>query len=912
MTRRVTVVPHTHWDREWYRPFQSFRADLVELLDELLPRLDADPSAGHFMLDGQMAVIDDYLEIRPDAEALMRRLATAGRLGVGPWYILMDEFLVSGETIVRNLEMGLDRAASFGGAMRVGYLPDMFGHIAQMPQILSQFGFDDAVVWRGMPAAVDSSPFWWQAPDGSTVKAEYLPRGYGNGARLPEDAKDLVERIREFDRAQTRFVGDGPILWMNGTDHQIPAPHLGRLVAEANDQQDHYELVVASLPDHLALTSAEGAPSWTGELRSGARANLLMGVASNRTDVRQAAARAERAVEQMAEPMAAMASVVGFDWPSSFLDVVWRDLVLNSAHDSVCACSVDEVCDAVLVRYAEATRIAEAVTAKALRALADAIDEPGTVIANTSGRTRSGLVELDLPGNGGADGLQLLSERPERELIHTVWRSDAPTVVERELHIHLGIQGVELDVGGDGNVDVTIHSDPADRRQPTFGWVVTELRSLAAEDPDAEVRVWLHQPPTRTVLARATDVPGLGWTAWAPGPLDVDPVRVLPAAQPNREEFRTAEVGNCSQNPAGAPLGLTNGLVTVEVDPDDGTFSVNGHRGLGRLVDDGDEGDTYNYSPPAHQQVIDRPDSVEVEVVETGPLRGRLAVRSHYTWPEMVVDGRRVGSVPTEVVTTLELRAGESLVRVTNRLDNRSREHRLRVHLPLVEAAVESEAECAFGMVRRGLAAEGGETETALPTFPSRRFVRAGGITAVHEGLLEYELVDLDDRGAHTLALTLLRCTGWLSRGPMTFRPQPAGPVVETPDAQMPGRQELRWAVAVERPGAPAVDPYAMVDDVFLPLLVERGAGGGPLPSGHQVVEVRGAEVSAVLADGPRLEVRLFNPSHNTAEVEVPGRSGWLRSLGGRFTERFDGRVTLEPWRIATLSFDQTAALDTD
>ncbi|MFP3905982.1 MAG: glycoside hydrolase family 38 C-terminal domain-containing protein [Acidimicrobiales bacterium] len=881
MTRRVTVVPHTHWDREWYRPFQSFRADLVALLDELLPRLDADPSAGHFMLDGQMAVVDDYLEIRPEAEPLVRRLAAGGRLGVGPWYILMDEFLVSGETIVRNLEMGLDRAATFGGAMRVGYLPDMFGHIAQMPQILTQFGFSDAVVWRGVPAAIDQSPFWWRAPDGSMVKAEYLPRGYGNGARLPDDAKDLVERIREFDRAQTRFVGDGPILWMNGTDHQVPAPHVGRLVAEANDQQDEYELVVGSLPDHLALTSADGAPTWTGELRSGSRANLLMGVASNRTDVRQAAARAERWLERLAEPLATMAAVAGYEWPSTFLDLAWRNLVLDSAHDSVCACSIDEVCDAVLVRYAEAHRIAEAVTDQALAAVASSLAEPATIVVNTSGRTRSGLIELELPGNGADDGLQLLSERPEQELIHTVPRSDAPTVVERELHIHLGVQGVEIDTSDDASVDVTIHADPADRRQPTFGWVVDELRSMVDHAPEGTVRVWLRRPPTRHVLTRVSDVPGLGWSPWTPGPLDVTPVSV-------------ADDG----------MGLTNGAVTVTVDPDDGTFSVDDHGGLGRLVDDGDEGDTYNHSPPSHQHVVDTPDSVQVAVTETGPLRGRVQITCRYTWPEEIVDGVRVGSVPVEVTTTLELRAGESLVRVTTALDNRCRDHRLRVHLPLVEPAQGSEAECAFGIVTRGLTAEGGETETALPTFPSRRFVRAGGITVAHEGLTEYELVDIEGETARTLAITLLRCTGWLSRGPMAYRPQPAGPVLETPGAQMSGRHELRWAVQVTHPGDAAPDPYAMVDDAFLPLLVSRGDGGGTSPLHHQLVDVRGAEASAVLGRGPRVEVRVFNPSPAPAEVEVPHRSGWVCDLAGRAIERFDQRLRLPPWRIATLSLD--------
>ena len=139
--RRIAIVPHTHWDREWYKSYQDFRLDLVELIDTLIPLLERDASYPYFMLDGQMAVVDDYLEVRPEAEGRLRALAAAGRVSMGPWYILMDEFLASGETIVRNLQMGIERGAAFGGVMDVGYLPDMFGHIAQMPQILRLAGF---------------------------------------------------------------------------------------------------------------------------------------------------------------------------------------------------------------------------------------------------------------------------------------------------------------------------------------------------------------------------------------------------------------------------------------------------------------------------------------------------------------------------------------------------------------------------------------------------------------------------------------------------------------------------------------------------------------------------------------------------------------------------------------------------
>ena len=186
MSTEVTIVPHTHWDREWYLPFQRFRLRLVDLLDTLLDHIEQDPSYTHFLLDGQMAVVDDYLELRPDAEPRLRRLAAAGRLAMGPWYILPDEFLVSGETLIRDLALGFERGAAFGGAMPVGYLPDMFGHIAQMPQILGQFGLEHAIVWRGVPRAMtEHTAFWWEAPDGTTVRAEYLPRGTATARTCP-------------------------------------------------------------------------------------------------------------------------------------------------------------------------------------------------------------------------------------------------------------------------------------------------------------------------------------------------------------------------------------------------------------------------------------------------------------------------------------------------------------------------------------------------------------------------------------------------------------------------------------------------------------------------------------------------------------------------------------------------------
>ncbi len=403
--RRISIVAHTHWDREWYEPFQTFRLRLVHLIDNLLDLLESDPSYSRFLLDGQMAVVDDYLEIRPENEERIRALAAAGRLSMGPWYILMDEFLVSGETIIRDLQAGMGRGAAFGGATDVGYLPDMFGHIGQMPQILKQAGFENAVVWRGVPSVIDKTGFVWEAPDGSTVRAEYLPVGYGNGAAIPTDAKELVRRVADHEKEIGSFLIGG-LLFMDGTDHQEPQPWLGRVVAEANALQDDYVLEVTALADYLAGAPTEGLERWKGELRSGARANVLMGVASNRVDVKIAAARAERALERRAEPYCALYLPAG-QWPQSFFDVAWKEMIRNAAHDSVCACSVDEVVDAVLTRYAEGRQIGEGLADQALVALSRSLAEAGPVVVNPSARPRGGIVE-----NGGGRRRHLAPGHP--------------------------------------------------------------------------------------------------------------------------------------------------------------------------------------------------------------------------------------------------------------------------------------------------------------------------------------------------------------------------------------------------------------------------------------------------------------------------------------------------------------------
>jgi hypothetical protein len=262
-----------------------------------------------------------------------------------------------------------------------------------------------------------------------------------------------------------------------------------------------------------------------------------------------------------------------------------------------------------------------------------------------------------------------------------------------------------------------------------------------------------------------------------------------------------------------------------------------------------------------------------------------------------------------EVVTVLELRADEPVVRVRTRFVNPSRDHRLRVHLPLRTPSSTSRAECAFTVVERGLVAEGRAEEFGTPTFPSRRFVTSGGLTVVHEGLLEYELVDIEgDAGdvsspgggtAGTLALTLVRATGMLSRMGMITRPMTAGPTTPIEGPQMLGPVVAEYALAVGD-----LDPYALAEDVLVPLATSASFGGGDRPDRGTALTISGAEVSSVRRVAGRLEVRVFNPQPGQVRVELPGRSGWLVDLRGRPVVSFEGWFDLRGNGIATARLD--------
>jgi alpha-mannosidase len=343
-------------------------------------------------------MIDDYLEVRPEREEDLRRAARAGKISVGPWFTQMDEFLVSGESLIRNLERGLARARELAGDALppVGYLPDQFGHVGQMPQILARHGIDRAVVWRGVPQSIDRTSFWWEAPDGSRVLTEYLAFGYSLGAHLRQarEPQELATALRNAASLLEPYsVRDGLLVTV-GSDHHGPDRTLPGRLARARALAPELAPEIAPIAAYMDGPVPEGAPSRRGELRSSARAHLLPGVYSTRAHQKAERARLEAVVERYAEPLTALVPGAGEPGKEGEFDRIWQLLLWNGAHDSVCGCSVDEVARAVDARHEEARSLAESIVAKAFDRLGGAVQDAGTVRFNPSPFERDGVPGL--------------------------------------------------------------------------------------------------------------------------------------------------------------------------------------------------------------------------------------------------------------------------------------------------------------------------------------------------------------------------------------------------------------------------------------------------------------------------------------------------------------------------------------
>jgi alpha-mannosidase/mannosylglycerate hydrolase len=364
---------------------------LVDLVDHLLEILDSDPNFRYFSFDAQTIVLEDYLTIKPHNRARLERYIREGRISVGPWYQLNDEFLTSGEATVRSLLVGHRIAQAFGACQKIGYLPDQFGNISQMPQIFRGFGIDKAIVGRGYQLANDRKmEFLWQSPDGSEVLTSLMAFWYNNAQKFPADPKEALQYTLDLKERMAPQAATSHLLLMNGVDHLEAQRNLGSILPtlQTNLPPDT-KIAHALLPDYMNAVRAEveqkkiTLSTHVGELREDRGGSCLAGTLSTRMYLKQANSHAQTLLERHAEPFSAFAMLAGTPYPYDILHYAWKLLMENHPHDSICGCSVDQVHQEMLPRFQQVEQIGEEVVTRSLHALTEQIATPteGTYIA---------------------------------------------------------------------------------------------------------------------------------------------------------------------------------------------------------------------------------------------------------------------------------------------------------------------------------------------------------------------------------------------------------------------------------------------------------------------------------------------------------------------------------------------------
>ena len=766
------LIPHTHWDREWFLPRAAFHARLVSMFDELLERLHADAAFRTFLLDGQTVLVEDYLRARPERENDLKVLVKTGRLQVGPWYVLADELIPSGESLVRNLLLGAADAERLGGRSDVLYSPDAFGHPAALPTLAREFGMKYGVLWRGLGGepGQDRDFFRWRGTDGKDILLWHLPpAGYEIGAALPGAGARLPDIWTQVRATLVERAAGKHIPLFIGADHHAPHPTLARLRDLLADLEPASAFRVSRLDEFFQAAEATSARGIAGELRwSYGYAWTLQGVHGTRAPLKRRHAQVELWLERVAEPLVALARNAGGRDRRPVLETAWRTLVRTQFHDTIAGSTVDAVADAAMQRLTQVAAYAAELTRGALQELAghdpDVAREraegtaPALVLWNPAARPRGGVTVADV----------------------TLFRRDVlvgPPAVGRTPRQGPGYRPFALYSRDGRAIPVQVLA------QRTTQERIDATRHYPDQDEVDQVRI----------AFRAPSLPGLGLVALTSG-------AAAPLAR--GEEVRVR--GRSLENRFVEVTLESNGAITL-VDRKRNERYVE----LLRLEDGGDAGDAYTYCPPVRDRVKQSRGPVTVRRLAAGPLVAALEAR----W-EMIrgIDARLL----------VQLYADSPIVRVSLEIDNHNSYHRLRARLATGLGGALATAGTAFGAVPRAAVTADPAAylrETPVRTAPAQRFVAAArggrGLALLAPGFFEYECSTKGD-----LLVTLLRAVGDLSRSDLPTRPGHAAWPTAAPGAQCIGKTHIDLAIApVSASDLERGDAVPQLwEDAFLPL----------------------------------------------------------------------------------------------
>ncbi len=832
------VVPHTHWDRAWYWPFERFRVRLIECLSTVLDLLKKHPEF-RFSLDGQVLALEDYLEARPQDRPRAEKFIRQGRLVIGPFYCQPDLYCTGGEALIRNLLIGTHRAEGSGGVQKMVYMADTFGIIPEMPMIVRGFGMSVFCFMRGLAGEVPgmndmraiagiprqipkgTRMFRWLGPDGSAVRVFQLRDGYANAADLGlVPTADGNHLLRDFDMAtaittlieRTEKQNDAqgkPLLLLAGVDHQIPQPQLPEILRRAN-QRGKFHFKISSFDDLMKSVAVREASKWPevqGEFHGSGNASVLGGTLSARCYLKQTNATVERLLVHQAEAAHAFAGLLGVESiGAAALQTAWRQLLKCHPHDDICGCSVDAVHADNEYHFRQAAISATAITRHVIRQIAEVFG-----------------------GNPPGD------DRYCQWVVNT-----QPFHVRKRIRMKFDFEG---------------RKNWGDYRPSRAIRLVTEDGS---ELPYFEVARGqsLEHPHAMLVVEALADLP--------PGSVRRIYLEDVKETLPRKKR-------TCLENEHLRVKIHANGSCTI-LDKKTGRS----HNALGLFSGQADIGDTYDFAdiPDEKEQVFSvvvfHPQAPPLaRGMQVASLRGKIPIPASAT-----AENRSRKTVQQTFEVQYSLAPGERQLELRIRTRNLACDHRVRWNLPLATVPRNVRAGLKFSEVARvcGDAPTGKKAPRIHPEHPFDAFVAVedenrGGLAVFSEYPMSYEVVK--GRGPR-LAITLYRSVAWLSNPQeLTTRPGVGtGPGTPTPAAQLLGRVlDFRLALRpFSKKEAPALMREALLwrwqpvigqSEVWYPRR-KKEFPAGPF------IEMQGAAIVSAFKksqDGKNVVLRLHNPT---------------------------------------------------
>jgi mannosylglycerate hydrolase len=841
MPRPVAVVVQTHWDREWYYPHQTFIARLLSVMSRVVEQLESNQLT-HFLFDGQTAAYEDLLaNCEPDLAARVQKLVRDKRIILGPWYIMADEFLVSGESLIRNLEIGIHDATAAGHCQYVGYLPDTFGHVGQMPQILKNFAIPTAVMWRGVDSA--HAEFNWQAPNGDVVGGVFLTEGY---YQHPLNVRDWKVALNNYLTKIAPRATASELLLTQGGDHLQSIDEIQTRIDTFNAEQSDYQLFQSTLSQHAATVMADSQgrrATIQGELRNNKQAFVLPDVLSTRRYLKRLNQEVEDRLLFVIEPLYAMLKNVPL--PSRYIDNTWRSVIQQQAHDSICGCSVDLVHREMVSRYININQRLDALIARA----------------------------------SDAAGLITMRQHDDRD---DVFADDSAITLFNPLpQRFVGKHILNVFLRGEAHQALSV--------------ALTNGEAIAAELISRRESAIFRSPtddfPDRIAGFEYTLLIDCNIAGLSPLALTIQPCAGM--ARPHDDvmchtienEFLRVTIDDNGE------LSISN-RQTGETTTQFLSF-------LSEL----DAGDSYNFSPPPHQhQVWQTEFSVLPSHITAMMSSLRLAVTM--TLPQgLNHDRQRRHSmlVTNRGECRLRLFAGQPMLDVEFKWMNNAHDQRTRLLLSIPHDITHTYSDVAFDWVKRPVALAAypsAATRAEMPPVvnPSLSAIQAGKLMFVHRAMQEYEVIDFNQ--SRYLGVTLIRSVGWMSRRDLVTRGVGAGPDMETPDAQCVGEETFHFQIGLAASADIAEEQALVYASVFRksPVMLR-----GHTDQWRNSIEIGNPhlQLSSLRRIENEIEMRLWNPTSNVQPILLDS-AGWQRVLANGAA--IDAPISIvEPHEIVTL-----------